>query len=109
MNCSIRDCKAGLLTGPEPSIPGSLDGSLQPPSPTDSFASLAPLSARGETVEAHGFQQRRKRAAKLSSFFGVDYRELFTEVLDVIESEVQSDSMSGSLSPEETQVRDQVV
>lgn len=85
-------------------FPGSLEGSFSPSSPTDSFSHLATPSVRGVAVEAHGFQQRRKRAEKLSSFFGVEYRELFTEVLDVIESEVQLDSMSGSLSPEETQV-----
>ncbi|KAF8323114.1 hypothetical protein DL93DRAFT_2033983, partial [Clavulina sp. PMI_390] len=53
---------------------------------------------------AGDFQQRRRQAAKLSSFFGVEYRELFTDVLEVIEDEVKNDSVQGHLSSEETQV-----
>jgi len=49
------------------------------------------------------FQKRRKRAAKLSSFFGVEYRELFTEVLNTIESEVRNDRARGSLTAAEVQ------
>lgn len=91
-----------------PTVPFLDKGDLPPipPSPTDSFSFLTSQSSRGaEDLKADAFQQRRKRAEKLSSFFGVDYRELFTEVLDVIESEVRSDSIHGNLSPEETQVR----
>ncbi|KAF8316707.1 uncharacterized protein EI90DRAFT_3077122, partial [Cantharellus anzutake] len=54
-----------------------------------------------EREKAKAFQQRRRRAAKLSSFFGVEYRELFTEVLDTIEDEVKSDAKRGSLTTEE--------
>lgn len=52
------------------------------------------------------FQNRRRRAAKLTSFFGVEYRELFAEVLDTIESEVKSDRARGSLNADEVQVCD---
>ena len=76
-----------------------------PPSPTFSSFSSASVSALvPPQPQPNGFQQRRKRAAKLSSFFGVEYRE-FTEVLDTIESEVKNDRARGSLTAAEVQVR----
>ena len=51
------------------------------------------------------FQRRRKRAAKLTKFFGTDYRSLFGEVLESIENGVRDDQKRGSLSAEEVQVR----
>lgn len=51
------------------------------------------------------FQQRRRRAAKLTQFFGVDYRELINEVLESIEVGVQSDRNNGTLRDEEVEVR----
>jgi len=50
------------------------------------------------------FQTRRKRAAKLTNFFGVDYRQLFGEVLDSIENGVREEGYRGNLSPEEQRV-----
>ncbi|KAG8735023.1 hypothetical protein FRC10_011079, partial [Ceratobasidium sp. 414] len=50
------------------------------------------------------FAARRKRAAKLSKFFGVSYRDLFGAVLDILESDVREDKEEGSLSAAETQV-----
>lgn len=109
-----------IVLGPAPSSPPYLTrpeiestkrdskaSSIVPPSPTDSFSFLAPpLSSFSSSPDptAVEFQQRRKRAAKLTSFFGVEYRDLFDQVLDVIESEVKEDSIMGELSPEETQV-----
>ncbi|KAG9109427.1 hypothetical protein FRC07_008326, partial [Ceratobasidium sp. 392] len=49
------------------------------------------------------FAARRKRAAKLSKFFGVSYRDLFGAVLDILESDVREDKEEGSLSAAETQ------
>lgn len=49
------------------------------------------------------FAARRKRAAKLSNFFGVSYRDLFGAVLDILESDVREDKEEGSLSAAETQ------
>ena len=40
------------------------------------FSTAAP-----ETNDVTGFQVRRRKAAKLKQFFGVDYRELINDVL----------------------------
>jgi hypothetical protein len=54
--------------------------------------------------EATSFQQRRKRAAKLTHFFGVDYRELFDDVLDSIEYDMKLGQKDGKLRAEEVEV-----
>jgi len=56
-----------------------------------------------EHVAPDGFQQRRKRAAKLTKFFGADYRSLFGEVLESIETDVNEDRKRGSLTEEEAE------
>lgn len=48
------------------------------------------------------FQTRRRRAAKLTQFFGVDYRELITDVLNSIESGLEHEQ--GYLQEEEMEV-----
>lgn len=58
-----------------------------------------------DPVAADGFQQRRKRAAKLTKFFGTEYRSLFGEVLESIESGVRDDQTKGTLTEEEARVR----
>ena len=50
------------------------------------------------------FQARRKQAAKLTHFFGVDYRDLIGDILESIEHDVQEESHRGVLRPEEIQV-----
>lgn len=50
------------------------------------------------------FRLRRKRAAKLVDFFGVDYRVLFDSVLSALEMGVAEESNQGTLRPDETQV-----
>ncbi|TFK94968.1 hypothetical protein K466DRAFT_475073 [Polyporus arcularius HHB13444] len=47
------------------------------------------------------FQQRRRRAAKLTHFFGVDYRDLMGEILDSIERGLEEESGKGTLKPDE--------
>lgn len=51
------------------------------------------------------FQQRRRRAAKLTHFFGVDYRDLMGEILDSIERGLEEESGKGTLKPDEVKVR----
>ena len=51
------------------------------------------------------FQTRRRRAAKLTNFFGVDYRDLIGDIIESIEHDVEEASHRGSLQPEEVQVR----
>lgn len=50
------------------------------------------------------FQVRRRRAAKLTNFFGVEYRELMSEVLESIEKGIEEESGRGTLEPDEIQV-----
>ena len=51
------------------------------------------------------FQQRRRRAAKLTHFFGVDYRDLMGEILESIEKGLEEESGKGTLKPDEVRVR----
>ena len=52
-----------------------------------------------------GFQQRRRRAAKLAQFFGVDYRELVNDVIASIEGGVAVEERRGTLRADEVEVR----
>ncbi len=52
-----------------------------------------------------GFQQRRRRAAKLAQFFGVDYRELVNDVIASIEGGVAAEEQRGTLRADEVEVR----
>lgn len=54
--------------------------------------------------EATEFQVRRRRAAKLTSFFGVDYRDLIDDILESIERGVEEERGRGTLQPEEVEV-----
>ncbi len=58
-----------------------------------------------ERSDVPSFQQRRKTAAKLTQFFGVDYRELISDVLESIENGMQVDRGDGLLGTEEFEVR----
>ncbi|KIJ32808.1 hypothetical protein M422DRAFT_783314 [Sphaerobolus stellatus SS14] len=64
-------------------------------STNSSIASLEP--------DPDGFQQRRKRAAKLTNFFGVNYRDLFGDVLESIEKGMNDEFVSGTMQPEEVE------
>ena len=50
------------------------------------------------------FQARRRRAAKLTQFFGVNHRELITDVIDSLENGVEQEHRRGTLQPEELEV-----
>lgn len=54
--------------------------------------------------EGSTFQVRRRRAAKLTNFFGVNYRELMSEILESIEKGIEEESGRGTLKPDEIQV-----
>jgi hypothetical protein len=69
----------------------------------DSLLSLRSVAAL--SPEQTEFQLRRKRAAKLAGFFGVDYNRLFEDVLAAFELGVVEESGRGSLRPHETEVR----
>lgn len=54
------------------------------------------------------FQIRRRKAAKLTNFFGVDYRELIQDILESIEKGVEEERTQGTLQPQEVEVSDSV-
>ncbi|EIW87102.1 hypothetical protein CONPUDRAFT_79267 [Coniophora puteana RWD-64-598 SS2] len=70
-----------------------------------SMASLAPseLTVSTPDPEQRAFQLRRRRAAKLTNFFGVDYRELIQDVLESIEKGVEEEHRRGTLQPDEVE------
>ena len=55
-------------------------------------------------IDVTTFQERRRKAAKLTQFFGVDYRELISDILQSIENGVEHDHMIGTLRAEEVEV-----
>ncbi|KAI1794015.1 hypothetical protein LXA43DRAFT_884486 [Ganoderma leucocontextum] len=66
-----------------------------------SFSSeTSALASPTPTIEA-SFQQRRRRAAKLTHFFGVDYPDLMTEILENIEKGLEEERGKGTLRPDE--------
>lgn len=54
--------------------------------------------------EVSEFQIRRRRAAKLAQFFGVNYRELINEVLESLETGLEHERKRGTLRAEEVEV-----
>ncbi|PPQ76994.1 hypothetical protein CVT25_014811 [Psilocybe cyanescens] len=54
-------------------------------------------------AEITTFQLRRRRAAKLTQFFGVNYRELINDVLESIENGVDHEQRRGTLRAEEVE------
>ena len=50
------------------------------------------------------FQVRRRKAAKLTQFFGVDYRELISDILQSIETGLENEHENGTLRAEEAEV-----
>ncbi|KJA28609.1 hypothetical protein HYPSUDRAFT_74363 [Hypholoma sublateritium FD-334 SS-4] len=61
------------------------------------------LGAAGEEDAGAAFQQRRRRAAKLAQFFGVDYRELVADVIASIEGGVAVEELRGTLRADEVE------
>jgi hypothetical protein len=63
------------------------------------------LASLLQTPEPGGdFQMRRKRAAKLTQFFGVHYRELINDVLQSLEKGLEREMKRGTLQPGEFDV-----
>ncbi|KAJ7687451.1 hypothetical protein B0H17DRAFT_1070262 [Mycena rosella] len=72
---------------------------------TATTAATTPPAAAPRTPEAERseFQQRRRRAAKLTQFFGVDYRDLIDDVLESIEHGLDAERRHGTLNPAEAE------
>ncbi|KAG9314003.1 hypothetical protein JVU11DRAFT_4781 [Chiua virens] len=56
-------------------------------------------------VQTSRFEDRRRKAAKLTNFFGVDYCELIRDILESIEKGVEEERKKGTLQPQEVEVR----
>ncbi|THH02343.1 hypothetical protein EW026_g495 [Hermanssonia centrifuga] len=69
-----------------------------------SMASISSAySVAAPSEEEINFRARRKRAAKLTQFFGVDYRDLMGEVIDSLEKGLEEEGGRGTLRPDEVQ------
>ncbi|KIL71613.1 hypothetical protein M378DRAFT_6328 [Amanita muscaria Koide BX008] len=69
-----------------------------------SMTSISPeLSLTMSRPDLTDFQLRRRRAAKLTNFFGVDYRVLIQDVLESIESGLEHERKRGTLAAEEAE------
>lgn len=62
------------------------------------------FSVATPTTTENSFQTRRRRAAKLTQFFGVNYRELMGEIIESIEKGLEEERGKGTLKPDEVQV-----
>ncbi|KAJ6601385.1 hypothetical protein DFH09DRAFT_900576 [Mycena vulgaris] len=72
-------------------------------SSTAATATAAASTASTPDAERSEFQQRRRRAAKLTQFFGVDYRDLIEDVLESIEHGLNAERRRGTLNPAEAE------
>ncbi|KAI0257279.1 hypothetical protein BJV78DRAFT_1161416 [Lactifluus subvellereus] len=73
------------------------------PARSSSLSLASQYSLSSPSPEMASFQARRRQAAKLTHFFGVDYRDLIGDIIESIERDMQEESHRGSLRPEEIQ------
>ncbi|KAK2461494.1 hypothetical protein APHAL10511_005957 [Amanita phalloides] len=77
------------------------DRRLSLPTRTSMVSIASEISVTSPKPEVTDFQLRRRRAAKLAQFFGVDYRELINDVLESIESGLEHERNRGTLQADE--------
>ena len=92
---------------PSPPTPKAERRRSLPPrtSMTSLFSEYSISTITSPPVEENSFQARRRRAAKLTQFFGVDHRDIMGEVFDSLEKGLEDESGRGNLRPDEVQVR----
>ena len=66
---------------------------------------LSPTVSEFERPDVTDFQWRRRKAAKLTQFFGVNHREVIEEVLSSIEHGLEFEQERGAIEAEEAEVR----
>ncbi|EDR15868.1 uncharacterized protein LACBIDRAFT_291737 [Laccaria bicolor S238N-H82] len=71
------------------------------PARTSMISLASEYSITSPKPEVTDFELRRRRAAKLTQFFGVDYRELIMDVLDSIENSLENERKGGTLRAEQ--------
>ncbi|KAF8899151.1 hypothetical protein BD779DRAFT_1666870 [Infundibulicybe gibba] len=69
-----------------------------------SIASEYSMAVASPKPDVTDFQLRRRRAAKLTQFFGVDYRDLINDVLESIENGLEHERKRGTLRADEVEV-----
>jgi hypothetical protein len=74
------------------------------PTNTSVISIVSENSIATQRPEVTDFQARRRRAAKLTQFFGVDYRELISDVLESIENGLEHERKRGTLNADEVEV-----
>jgi predicted secreted protein len=79
------------------------------PTNTSVVSIVSDYSIATPRPEVTDFQARRRTAAKLTQFFGVDYRELITDVLESIENGLEHERKRGTLNPDEVEVSLQII
>jgi hypothetical protein len=92
-----RDLHASASSSPKSERRHSL------PARTSMVSISSEISITGPKPDQTDFQLRRRRAAKLTNFFGVDYRELINDVLESIESGLEHERKRGRLGAEEAE------
>ncbi|KAH9949367.1 hypothetical protein B0H21DRAFT_688447 [Amylocystis lapponica] len=68
---------------------------------TSMTSTISDFSLLSPDAEETTFQQRRRKAAKLTQFFGVNYRDLMSDVLESIEKGLEEERGKGTLRPDE--------
>ena len=111
LNADAATPMSNTLLSKRPSVSSSTKSERRRSLPTRaSNASLASqftldsLTLASPPPDVTEFQIRRRRAAKLMSFFGVDYKELITDVLNSIEEGVDNESLRGTMNADEVEV-----
>ncbi|KAF8574657.1 hypothetical protein K439DRAFT_1398887 [Ramaria rubella] len=79
----------------------SLERRRSLPARTSMLSIASTISITLPEPDPSGFQQRRRRAAKLTNFFGVNYRDLFGDVLWSIEMGMREEVKEGVLQVDE--------
>lgn len=74
------------------------------PTRTSIVSIASEISITSPKPDISDFQLRRRRAAKLTNFFGVDYRELVNDVFESIESGLEHERKRGALQADEVEV-----
>ena len=72
--------------------------------PTSMISVVSEYSVTTPRPDITEFQARRRRAAKLTQFFGVDYRELINDILESIELGLEQERSHGTLNAHEVEV-----
>ncbi|KAI5998012.1 hypothetical protein EDD15DRAFT_283875 [Pisolithus albus] len=103
-NCQTYRSTWRMWTTDDTQSPVPTDPSDDIPFPSSSSVLSLTSELHPVAQEAMEFQVRRRRAAKLTSFFGVDYRDLIDDILESIERGVEEERGRGTLQPEEVEV-----